>query len=375
MEAKTASSAKDPEPVTGRTASAREAELDLRSVGTRFGTLAVLEGIDLQLRPGEIVALVGPSGCGKSTLLELVAGLAEPLSGTIAVDGCIDAAERLERCAYMPQRDMLLPWLRAIDNAALGLRLQGSSRQRAREQARPLLAAPRPGRLRRGAARRALGRNAPARGLRPHAALRQAAAAARRAARRTRRDQPRRPAGVAARRPGAGVATVLLVTHDVEEALFVADRIVVLRAGPGAPSSRSGRRRGASSGPRGDRHRSRLRRPSRAGAAGARRGRPMRAAAGRMLPPAILFVALLAAWQLAASEGVLADLFGIEPFLVPRRRRSPSRSGRTARCLPTTRWSPCARSGSASPLAVVHRRRSSPRSSTSRRCCAVPSIR
>src|SRR5947209_4034754 len=78
----------------------------------------------LSLRAGreEVVAVVGPSGCGKSTLLELVCGLAEPDAGTVC---CAPAA-------LMAQRDLLLPWLDALDNAALALRLDGAGRERAR---------------------------------------------------------------------------------------------------------------------------------------------------------------------------------------------------------------------------------------------------
>ena len=72
-----------------------------------------------------MVGIVGPSGCGKSTLLELVAGLRPADAGTIAVGGRTDPGERLARCAYMPQRDLLLPWLSAVDNAALALRIGG----------------------------------------------------------------------------------------------------------------------------------------------------------------------------------------------------------------------------------------------------------
>ena len=79
--------------------------------------------------PGEIVAVVGPSGCGKTTLLELVCGLSEPDAGTV------EAAP----AALMAQRDLLLPWRSAVDNAALALRVAGVERGAAREQAAALL--------------------------------------------------------------------------------------------------------------------------------------------------------------------------------------------------------------------------------------------
>src|SRR5262245_21011202 len=110
----------------------------LEGVGHSFGELRALDGIDLRVAAREVVALVGPSGCGKSTLLELVAGLREPTGGSIAVGGEIAATDRLARCAYMPQRDLLLPWLSALDNAALAPRNRGASRADAREAAAPL---------------------------------------------------------------------------------------------------------------------------------------------------------------------------------------------------------------------------------------------
>ncbi len=104
----------------------------------RWGDLAVLEGIELQVSAGESLAIVGASGCGKSTLLSLICGLLEPSAGTIAVAGDDSAEGRLRCCALMPQRDLLLPWRSAIDNAALALVNAGSSRAAARDLAAPL---------------------------------------------------------------------------------------------------------------------------------------------------------------------------------------------------------------------------------------------
>jgi ABC-type nitrate/sulfonate/bicarbonate transport system ATPase subunit len=124
---------REPVPV-----SSRASEIALRDVSHRFGELEVLDEVDLGVGELEVMALVGPSGCGKSTLLELVAGLAEPAAGAIAVEGADDPGERLRRCALMPQRDLLLPWLPAIDNAALALRNRGAGRSTARAEAAPL---------------------------------------------------------------------------------------------------------------------------------------------------------------------------------------------------------------------------------------------
>src|SRR5690349_1517243 len=101
----------------------------LEGVTRRFGAVVALEDLSLSLAPGEVVAVVGPSGCGKSTLLELVCGLIEPDAGTIESAPAV----------LMPQRDVLLPWLRAVDNAALALRIAGTPADAARERSHELL--------------------------------------------------------------------------------------------------------------------------------------------------------------------------------------------------------------------------------------------
>ena len=96
-----------------------------------------------------MIGIVGPSGCGKTTLLELVAGLRRGGRGDdLGRRARPSPRERLERCAYMPQRDLLLPWLSALDNAALALRIAGVPRQEARARAGGALRAARAGRLR-----------------------------------------------------------------------------------------------------------------------------------------------------------------------------------------------------------------------------------
>lgn len=102
---------------------------------TGRGGLAVLDSISFSLEAGSLTAVVGPSGCGKSTLLEIVAGLEEHDSGRITVGGADGAQGRLEKCAWMPQRDCLLPWSSALDNACLPLTNRGERRGPAREAA------------------------------------------------------------------------------------------------------------------------------------------------------------------------------------------------------------------------------------------------
>jgi len=109
-----------------------------RAYRSRRGEVTAIESLDLVVRAGEIVALVGPSGCGKTTVLELVAGLQEPDSGSIAVGGQAAPAARRARCAHMPQRDLLLPWRDALSNAALALEAAGVRSRDARRRAAPL---------------------------------------------------------------------------------------------------------------------------------------------------------------------------------------------------------------------------------------------
>ena len=197
------------------------AELDC--VTRRFGDLTAVSDVSLTVETGEVVALVGPSGCGKSTLLELIAGLQQPDAGSVSA----------EPAAYMPQRDSLLPWRTALANAALALECAGIAKREARRAAKPLFARfgldgfedARPYELSGGMRQRvALARTfLSGRELllldEPFASLDQI----------TRgslqewladalRDEPR---------------TVLLVTHDVQEALYLADRVAIMSPRPG----------------------------------------------------------------------------------------------------------------------------------------------
>jgi ABC-type nitrate/sulfonate/bicarbonate transport system ATPase subunit len=207
--------------------------LSFENVTRRYGELTALAGIDLRLRQDEITAVVGPSGSGKSTLLELVAGLQEPDDGTIRVNGAASAAERRQTCSFMPQRDLLLPWRDALGNAALALECQGVPRGEARRRAEPLFERfglaeferSRPAELSGGMRQRVafLRTLLPGRPVllldEPFGALDAI----------TRADLQEWLAGMLDAEP----RTVLLVTHDVEEAVFLADRVVVLSARPG----------------------------------------------------------------------------------------------------------------------------------------------
>ncbi|PKB58103.1 MAG: hypothetical protein BZY83_08830 [SAR202 cluster bacterium Casp-Chloro-G2] len=104
---------------------------------------AVLNGIDLTVNEGEFVSIIGPSGCGKSTLLNIIAGLDQPDSGSVELSGVTGDAisgdgfggGRLGQTGYMQQKDLLLPWRSVLDNTILGLELRGMPKRQARERA------------------------------------------------------------------------------------------------------------------------------------------------------------------------------------------------------------------------------------------------
>ena len=100
--------------------------------------LTVLDGVEFFARDGEFVSIVGPSGCGKSTLLNIIAGLDEPDTGAIHLEG-ISAGDRLGQVGYMQQKDLLFPWRNVVDNALLGLELKGVPKRKSRRQALELM--------------------------------------------------------------------------------------------------------------------------------------------------------------------------------------------------------------------------------------------
>jgi ABC-type nitrate/sulfonate/bicarbonate transport system ATPase subunit len=103
-----------------------------------FGDLAVLDDISLEIPDGCFAGLVGPSGCGKSTLLKVLAGLVVPQAGAALIHDR-SVLGRPGRTAYMAQRDLLLPWRRTLGNATVGAEVAGVPRVAAQRQARELL--------------------------------------------------------------------------------------------------------------------------------------------------------------------------------------------------------------------------------------------
>ncbi|UYP19906.1 ABC transporter ATP-binding protein [Rhodococcus sp. Z13] len=199
------------------------------AVDRSYGDRAVLDGVDFSVELGEFVSLIGPSGCGKSTLFSLVAGLERPDSGEVLVGGAPAAPGR---AALMPQKDLLFPWRSVLDNCALGLQVQGVSRREARARARELLPTfglagfedAAPGRL--------------SGGMRQRAALARTVLQGRDV---LLLDEPFGALDALTRTEmqlwlqkvwQEHRWTVLMVTHDVREAVLLSDRVLVLDPRP-----------------------------------------------------------------------------------------------------------------------------------------------
>jgi ABC-type nitrate/sulfonate/bicarbonate transport system ATPase subunit len=221
------------EPRSGNGTSVALSGIARRYPARKGAEVVALEGLELGVRPGEVLGVVGPSGCGKSTLLELVAGLQEPDAGSVAVGGESRPADRRAACTLMPQRDLLLPWRDALGNAALALEATGTPSGDARRLAQPYFERfgladferTRPAALSGGMRQRVafIRTLLPGRPLllldEPFASLDAI----------TRAEMQQWLADALAAEP----RTVLLVTHDVEEALFLSDRVAVLSPRPG----------------------------------------------------------------------------------------------------------------------------------------------
>jgi NitT/TauT family transport system ATP-binding protein len=200
----------------------------------RFGQSPdlVVEGFDLELKPGEFVTLIGPSGCGKTTVLRIAAGLLPPSAGMVYVDGNESLGPSRDK-AIVFQHFNLFPWRTAIDNVAYGLEIQGVSKPRRIETAREYLglvgleshSRKYPWQLSGGQQQRV--GIARALAISPKLIL---------------MDEPFGALDALTREYLQGQLqriclerglTVLFVTHSIDEALYLSDRIVVMGARPG----------------------------------------------------------------------------------------------------------------------------------------------
>jgi ABC-type nitrate/sulfonate/bicarbonate transport system ATPase subunit len=208
--------------------------LTVEDLGMQFDAAGVtaLQGVTLDVRDGEFVSIVGPSGCGKSTLFSIVAGLRSPTSGRVLLDGCEPDA-MLGQVALMPQRDLLMPWRTVLDNVCVPLELQGLRRSAARERVR--------GELGRFGLEGFEGRRPSelSGGMRQRAALLRTFLCGRDV---LLLDEPFGALDALTRRAmqawlldvwSQDRKTILFITHDVEEALFLSDRVYVMSGRPG----------------------------------------------------------------------------------------------------------------------------------------------
>ena len=193
----------------------------------------VLAGVSLTAMPREFVTLIGPSGSGKSTLFNLIVGLEEPDAGEICINGCTHSS-RIGLVGYMPQRDLLLPWRSVLDNVILGPEMAGVPRRQAQAEAREYLplfglqgfAGAYPATLSGGMRQRA----ALLRTFLCHKEIMLLDEPLGALDALTRAEMQEWLLEVWSARVGG--QTILFITHDVEEAVFLSDRVYVLTPRP-----------------------------------------------------------------------------------------------------------------------------------------------
>lgn len=191
--------------------------------------LPVLGGVSFTAEPGEFVSVIGPSGCGKSTVFAMLAGLDRPDSGSVRVGADTATAGH---CAYMPQKDLLFPWRTVLDNTVLGLQVQGVPKAQARERARALFPV------------FGLSGFEDARPAELSGGMRQRAALLRTVVQDRELLLLDEPFGALDALTRTEMQTwlqevwqryrwmVLMITHDIREAVYLSDRVVVLSARP-----------------------------------------------------------------------------------------------------------------------------------------------
>jgi NitT/TauT family transport system ATP-binding protein len=207
-------------------------KLSLRSLSKRFGNLEALRDIDAEIARGEFISLVGPSGCGKTTLLRIVAGLETATSGTVLLDGRPIRSPGGDR-GFVFQNDNLLPWRSVFDNAMIGPEVAGRADAASKRRTRDLLKLVGlagfedyyPRQLSGGMRQRV--NLARALAIDPQILL---------------MDEPFSALDAQTREImqtelmriwEEGRKTVLFVTHQIDEAVFLSDRVLVLARRPG----------------------------------------------------------------------------------------------------------------------------------------------
>ncbi len=217
------------------------AKLEIRSVSMMFrasgGFVDALAPVSFALSEGSFVSVIGRSGCGKSTLFNIIAGLQLPTGGTVAIGG-EDATGTIGRVGYMLQKDLLLPWRTVLDNIILGMEIKGVPRARARATALPYLERYGLGGFEQRYPRELSG------------GMRQRAALLRTLLLDTDIILLDEPFGALDAQTRANMQewllqiwadfrkTVIFVTHDVEEAIYLSDEILVMSARPGRLTDR-----------------------------------------------------------------------------------------------------------------------------------------
>jgi ABC-type nitrate/sulfonate/bicarbonate transport system ATPase subunit len=210
--------------------------IELKNISKTFSgtgrTVSALEDISFKVMPGEFVTIIGPSGSGKSTLFNLCVGLLKPDQGEILIDG-EKSKKRVGIVGYMPQRDLLLPWRKVLDNVLIPLEVQGISREESRQTALEIL--PHFGL----AGFENEYPSALSGGMRQRAALLRTWLMGRST---LLLDEPFGALDALTRKElqtwllkvwQEFERTIMFITHDVEEAVYLADRVIVLSARPG----------------------------------------------------------------------------------------------------------------------------------------------
>jgi ABC-type nitrate/sulfonate/bicarbonate transport system ATPase subunit len=194
--------------------------------------IVAFKNVSLDVDEGEFVTIVGPSGCGKTTLLNVIAGLLEPTHGQVLLQG-ESQASRAQHVGYMFQKDLLLPWRNIRGNVALGLEIQGLRKKEARSRADQLID---------HFGLKGFGHQYPSQlsgGMRQRAALMRTLVCGRPI---LLLDEPFGALDALTRTImqewllqiwAETRSTVLFITHDIEEAVFLSDRVFVMTARPG----------------------------------------------------------------------------------------------------------------------------------------------